>query len=248
MALAFTLAKLAGLHKNIAGVVINKRANYYDPALVLDYFHRYAELSKNLSSECPELYGDLPSREIPESSGTSDNDGRGYIEKRHLMVLHNDLEYIFEVWSNSKVTSIDGTTEHPLRIFISHGSSEVWRAVQAYIEKDEGIDTLELAQQPNLGRTILQKLDEESSKCSYAVIVMTGDDQISENERRTRENVMHEIGFFQGKFGLSNVCLLYEEGTNIPSNIHGLAYIPFPKDSIESTFGALSRELRATKV
>jgi predicted nucleotide-binding protein len=38
--------------------------------------------------------------------------------------------------------------------------------------------------------------------------------------------------------------LLHEEGVNIPSNIHGLVYIPFPKETIEATFGALTRELK----
>ncbi|NQV19111.1 MAG: nucleotide-binding protein [Armatimonadetes bacterium] len=73
---------------------------------------------------------------------------------------------------------------------------------------------------------------------------MTGDDIISKGEIRARENVMHEIGFFQGKYGLEKVCLLYEEGTNIPSNIHGLVYIPFPPNIIDATFGSLSRELK----
>jgi predicted nucleotide-binding protein len=56
---------------------------------------------------------------------------------------------------------------------------------------------------------------------------------------------MHEIGYFQGKYGLRDICLLYEEGTNIPSNIHGLVYIPFPKGLVRATFGALARELKA---
>lgn len=73
---------------------------------------------------------------------------------------------------------------------------------------------------------------------------MTGDDITNEDEIRARENVMHEIGFFQGFYGLENVILLHESGVNIPSNIHGLVYIPFAKDSIESTFGSIYRELK----
>ncbi len=61
---------------------------------------------------------------------------------------------------------------------------------------------------------------------------------------RVRENVMHEIGFFQGKYKLSGVCLLHEEGTNIPTNIAGVVYIPFPKGLVSASFGVLARELR----
>jgi predicted nucleotide-binding protein len=74
---------------------------------------------------------------------------------------------------------------------------------------------------------------------------MTGDDDLDVGAPRARENVMHEIGFFQGKYGLERVCLLYEEGTNIPSNIHGLIYLPFLKGYVNATFGALQRELNA---
>ena len=74
---------------------------------------------------------------------------------------------------------------------------------------------------------------------------MTGDDIDLEGNRRARENVLHEIGYFQAKFGLSAVCLLHQEGTNIPSNIHGLVYIPFTEGCVEATFGALTRELNS---
>jgi predicted nucleotide-binding protein len=128
-------------------------------------------------------------------------------------------------------------------VFISHGRSNEWFKVQSYLEKDLNVKTLELAQEASQGRTVLQKLNEESQKCRFAVIVMTGDD-ITGDQVRARENVMHEIGFFQGKYGLKNIALLHEEGVNIPSNIHGLVYIPFPKNTVEATFGALYREIK----
>jgi predicted nucleotide-binding protein len=74
---------------------------------------------------------------------------------------------------------------------------------------------------------------------------MTGEDKTEQGQLRARENVVHEIGYFQGKFGLANVCLLHEEGVNVPSNIHGLVYIPFPPGMLSAAFGALTREIRA---
>jgi predicted nucleotide-binding protein len=61
---------------------------------------------------------------------------------------------------------------------------------------------------------------------------------------RVRENVMHEIGFFQGRYGRKAVILLHEEGVNIPSNLGGVAYVPFPRGCIEAGFHVLQRELR----
>lgn len=238
---SITFAKLAGLQQKL-----NKKleggGRYFDPPYILECFEQFKNLRQQLIEELPQLYSDLPDREIPKSSGTTDFEGRGYIEISPILTLQIDLSYIFEVRSNCRIgESVEIILN---RVFISHGRSKEWYKVQAYIEKDIKIPTLELAQEANLGRTVLQKLNEESDKCSYAVIVMTGDDDIGYGKPRARENVMHEIGLFQGKYGLQNICLLYEEGTNIPSNIHGLVYIPFPKNYVEATFGALNRELK----
>ncbi len=235
-------AKLVGLHKTVSSLVSNG-SRYFNPPFVLEHFELYAKLRDELISTLPELYSDLSVRPLPKSSGTEDFDGNGYIEGEELFTLLRDIKYIFEVRSNSQVG--EPAIEKPRRIFISHGSSQDWLQVQAYIEKDIKIPTLELAQEPNKGRTVLQKLGEESDRCSFAVIVMTGDDNLGEGAPRARENVMHEIGFFQGKYGLNRVCLLYEEGTNIPSNIHGLVYIPFRKGYVNATFGPLQRELNS---
>ena len=74
---------------------------------------------------------------------------------------------------------------------------------------------------------------------------MTGDDFTQTDEARVRENRMHEIGFFQGFYGRTFVILLHEEGVNIPTNLSGVAYVPFPKDNIEASFHVLQRELKA---
>jgi len=203
---------------------------------------RYKNLVSQIKIEFEHIYDDLPDLALPITIGSS-NSGRLY-QKSDIQPLVDNLDYILEVYSNMRIGENYDKKEKSYRIFISHGSSDLWRKLQAYLEKDLEYNTLELAQEANLGRTILQKLYEEAKKCSSAVIVMTGDDVANESEIRTRENVMHEIGFFQGFYGLENVILLHESGVNIPSNIHGLVYIPFAKDTIESTFGSLYRELK----
>jgi predicted nucleotide-binding protein len=55
----------------------------------------------------------------------------------------------------------------------------------------------------------------------------------------------HEIGFFQGTYGRGAVVLLHEEGVNIPPNLSGVAYVPFPKGNIDAGFHVLQRELKA---
>ena len=56
---------------------------------------------------------------------------------------------------------------------------------------------------------------------------------------------MHEIGFFQGRYDRTGVVLMHEDGVNIPTNLSGVAYIPFPNGNIEAGFHVLQRELNA---
>lgn len=234
-------AKLAALYKELS----SRYSGGVDKLEIHDYLKRYFSLRTEIVEKLPELYSDLPKRVLPLASVN--------LNYQDYDELVRDIKYIFEVRANSELSSEpeedhveDEEEEDRLKkIFISHGRSPDWREVQSYIEKDLDIDTLELAQQPNRGRTVLQKLNDESEICCFAVVVMTGDDDVGTGAPRARENVLHEIGFFQGKLGLENVCLLHEEGTNIPSNIHGLVYIPFPKGLVSASFGVLARELRA---
>lgn len=52
--------------------------------------------------------------------------------------------------------------------------------------------------------------------------------------RHARQNVIHEVGFFQGRLGRSKVVLVVEKGVEIPSNLSGLFYLEYEKDIKES--------------
>lgn len=231
------LAKVAALKKNFKTIphAYNSRC---EGRLVRPLLPLYSQLIIDLKLGFNGLYNDLPVLSIPVSIGDDKFDGNS------IDPLINNLDYVLEVYSNIRIGENKEDRIKPDRIFISHGRSDEWRKLQAYLDKDLEYKTLELAQEANLGRTILQKLSEEAQKCSVAIIVMSGDDKFTSEETRVRENVMHEIGFFQGLYGLSKVILLYEAEVNIPSNIHGLVYIPYPKDTIDATFGAIHRELK----
>ena len=238
--ISILFAKIAALKKNLES--INYGMGRAIGIQIVHLFPIYENLTKEIKESLPDLYADLPDLKIPNPKGTGSS---GPIYNHFEIVpLIKNLEYILEVRANSRIGEKEYEKEKKESIFISHGQSKEWYKIQAFVEKDLHYSTVELAQQPNLGRSILQKLNEESNKCNIAIILMTGDDMFEKGEIRARENVLHEIGFFQGKLGLEKVVLLHEEGVNIPSNIHGLVYIPFPKDTAEAALGALTRELK----
>jgi len=197
----------------------------------------------------PDLYGDFQKtrttpglRGAPPAAGV---EGKPLFSRLQLQSLATSIEQVLEVLSHSEISPPQQSSAPARRVFISHGRASDWREVQAYVEKDIGLDTLELAQEANQGRTILAKLTESANSCDSAVIVMTGDDLDAEGQTRARENVIHEIGYFQGRYGLDRVVLLHDEGVSIPSNIQGVVYTPFVRGNVDACFGLLNRELKA---
>lgn len=239
---AILFSKAAAAKKNLESLTLDTgfgsaaMAKHIEPWIPI-----YEQIGKSLKELLPDMFSDMP-----DFIGTKSSPGLDcpIYMLDDIYVMIRNLDYILEVRSGYRIGEKIEEKIKAKKVFISHGTSKEWYKVQAYIERDLNHKTLELEQQPNLGRTIIQKLYEESNKCNCAIIVMTGDDKFDNGEIRARENVLHEIGFFQGKLGLGNIMLLHEEGVNIPSNIHGLVYITFPKDTIEATFGGLTRELK----
>lgn len=243
------MAKLAGLKKVIDKILETEAGRrpiaQYSPKDVDAYFAGATNAIEELREALPDLYGDFPNvKEKPECGMGQAADGSpvpNYYYRQQLERLARDVDQAIEIRANSELAA---PVAAPLRrVFISHGRAKDWYTLQAFIERDLKIATLELAQEPNKGLTVLAKLADAADQCDSAVIVMTGDDKDESGEVRARENVMHEIGYFQGKYGLARLVLLHEEGVNIPSNIQGLVYIPFPKGLIEAAQGALMREL-----
>jgi predicted nucleotide-binding protein len=214
----------------------------FPPDLVQHYFIQTSTQVETLRGLLPALYGDFQTIVVTPTVAMMAPIPPHY-SRAQMERLARDIEQLLEIRANSELRQ--PTPEASNRVFLSHGRSNDWRQVQPFIEKDCGLATLELAQEPSLGRTVIEKLEDNAALCDGAVIVMTGDDIVSGTEARVRENVMHEIGFFQGKFGRTSVVLMHEDGASIPTNLGGVVYIPFPKGSIASGFHVLQRELKA---
>jgi Predicted nucleotide-binding protein containing TIR-like domain len=113
-------------------------------------------------------------------------------------------------------------------IFIVHGHNEALKlAVHGFLRDVTDLDPVILHDQPSRGRTVLEKFE----AAGYAVVLLSKDDvgqasDESDLRPRARQNVVWEFGFFAGAIGRSNVAVLYEEGVELPSDLHGLVYIP----------------------
>lgn len=135
-------------------------------------------------------------------------------------------------------------------IFIVHGRDEGRKEGVARYVSIVLPDTrvLVLHEQPNAGRTLIEKLEGTASAAQLAVVILTGDDEGqsiggAKLSPRGRQNVVFELGFFCGKFGRAHVVVLYERGIELPSDLDGLAYIEL--DSPGAWKLELAREMRA---
>ncbi len=251
------MAKLAGIRKSLDDVLYENvsrnrsqgetrlRANY-EPALVAHYFEQANGHINKLRILLPELYGDFQVTETEASvkmAAGPNYPNPNFFGRQQLERLVRDIDQVFEIRANSELQQ--PVREMPRRVFVTHGRAQDWRAVKDYIESDVKLRTAELAQQPNLGRTVIEKLLDAADECDSAVIVMTGDDVTEQGEARVRENVMHEIGFFQGRYGRNRVILMHEDNVNVPTNLSGVVYSSFPSGRVEACFHLLQRELKA---
>lgn len=62
--------------------------------------------------------------------------------------------------------------------------------------------------------------------------------------KTARQNVILEFGYFIGKLGRDHVCCLYKGDVQLPSDMHGIVYVPF-ENSVKEAKNDILRELKA---
>jgi predicted nucleotide-binding protein len=129
-------------------------------------------------------------------------------------------------------------------VFIGHGRSSLWARVQTFLENDLRLKTISYESGSRAGESIVPVLESMLQKATFAVLVMTAEDQGPDGSKRARQNVVHEAGLFQGQLGFNRAILLQQNGVEDFSNVAGLQYIPFDGENIASTFWELQRVLK----
>ncbi len=132
------------------------------------------------------------------------------------------------------------------RAFLVHGRDEAAVGKIARFMENVGVSPLILSEQPNDGRTIIEKL-EAFPTITYAVVLLTPDDvgglAGSDNLRaRPRQNVVFELGYFIAGLGRDRVCALCQGDLELPSDFAGVLYLFF--DDNEGWKLKLARELK----
>lgn len=134
-------------------------------------------------------------------------------------------------------------------VFLVHGHDEAVIHETARLLEKLGLKVIILREQPNSGRTIIEKFVDYSD-VGFAVVLLTGDDRggeislgLDKQKLRARQNVILELGYFLGKLGRHRVCALYQEDIEIPSDYNGVLFLSL--DHAGAWHLTLARELKA---
>ena len=127
------------------------------------------------------------------------------------------------------------------RMFVGHGRDSIWSRVVTHLKEDLGLEDVEAFESASrTSQHIVDILSGLLDTCDAAVVVLTADDITADGGGRARQNVIHEIGLFQGRLGFNRVVLLQQTGTEEFSNIAGLQTVRFSK-RVEEAFYDLDR-------
>jgi predicted nucleotide-binding protein len=136
------------------------------------------------------------------------------------------------------------------KVFIVHGHDEQLKDATESLVRRLGLDPIILHQQPNQGRTLIEKFSDHAEEVGFAIVLLSCDDQGKSQEDpptelkpRARQNVILELGLFFGSLGRGKVCAVYEKGLELPSDLQGLAYVEY--DQVGKWKYDVAKELRA---
>lgn len=152
---------------------------------------------------------------------------------------------------SARISAIESPHTNTRRVFVVHGHDDgAKEAVARFLSKLE-LEPVVLHEQPNRGRTIIEKF-EEHSDVAFAVVLFTPDDvgypagRTAEAKSRARQNVVLELGFFMAALRRERVCVLYKSGVEVPSDYAGVLY--HQMDDSGAWRFHLAREIKAAGI
>ena len=137
-------------------------------------------------------------------------------------------------------------------VFIVHGHDETAKFAMVNFVRTFDLNPIILDEKANEGQTIIEKFEAHAGEAGYAIILLTPDDvgavkdETNVLKPRARQNVILELGYFLGALGRDRVCVLHKDKVELPSDIHGVLYVPM--DSNNGWKFKLAREMKQAEL
>ena len=141
-----------------------------------------------------------------------------------------------------------GSTQTSLgqAIFIAHGKKRKPLEQLKKILDEFHIPYKVAVEEPNLGRPISAKVREIMQSCNCAILLFTGDEELTDKDGkavlRPSENVVFELGA-SGYLYDNRIVIIKEEGVSFPTNFRDIGYISFAPDELSAKAMDILKEL-----
>ncbi len=137
------------------------------------------------------------------------------------------------------------------KIFLVHGHGEaLLLELRDLLEKRFKLECIILKSEGNLGDSVIEKFERFGGECGYAIAILSPDDMIKQEGKhffQARPNVLFEMGWFYGRYGRKNLCILKQKGTAMPSDLGGIICLEFDK-KVAEVFLDLETELKSVGI
>jgi predicted nucleotide-binding protein len=122
------------------------------------------------------------------------------------------------------------------QVLLAHGRDERWKQAVEHLLEQAGEHEIRIVNQRSGGRgRLADALDEEPATTSrYAVVLLTADDVgaprlESDSEpffsTRAHQEVVFQMGFLVAALSPGRVCVLYEDGVELPYELDGVSHV-----------------------
>jgi predicted nucleotide-binding protein len=138
--------------------------------------------------------------------------------------------------SSRPATTSDGPGPGGMRrVFLVHGRNYRWKqAVVNVLEHAGSHAVVVLSERANGHGTVVEQFGQPGAGSSFAVVLLTADDvgapQVDSEQEpffspRACQSVVFEMGFLVAALTPHCVCVLYEDGVELPCDVEGIAYV-----------------------
>ncbi|HXW59687.1 MAG TPA: TIR domain-containing protein [Solirubrobacteraceae bacterium] len=121
------------------------------------------------------------------------------------------------------------------RVFLVHGRNEKYKkAVADLLQSTGGYGVTILNERSAERRALVQHFDDRPVAARFAVVLLTGDDvgaRRLDSDRepyfspRARQGVVFELGVLVAVLTPPCICVLYEEGVELPCDLEGVTFV-----------------------
>ena len=119
--------------------------------------------------------------------------------------------------------------------------------LEKFLKTELHIETVILKDEPEKGRTVIEKFEAIARTCGFAFALFTPDDFVQKDGKKysqARPNALFELGWFCGFLRRDRTCILLQTDTKLPSDLEGLSTINFAK-RVEEASERINKEVKA---